>query len=66
MTVKDARALAEETAEGVASCKAVSALGERHGVELPITRAVTGMIHEGREPQDVMDALMARAAKAEV
>ncbi|MFF0968789.1 NAD(P)H-dependent glycerol-3-phosphate dehydrogenase [Streptomyces sp. NPDC003703] len=66
MTLEETRALAEETAEGVASCKAVSTLGERHGVELPITRAVTGMIHEGRDPQDVMDALMSRAAKAEV
>ncbi|MGW1544069.1 NAD(P)H-dependent glycerol-3-phosphate dehydrogenase [Streptomyces sp. NPDC002309] len=65
LTVSEAKKLTTQTAEGVASCKAVSALGQRHAVELPITEAVVDIIHKGLNPKDVVDALMSRATKRE-
>jgi glycerol-3-phosphate dehydrogenase (NAD(P)+) len=65
LSVDEARKLTTQTAEGVASSKAISALGERHGVELPITAAVVDIIHGGQNPADVVDALMSRAPKPE-
>ncbi|MGV9913371.1 NAD(P)H-dependent glycerol-3-phosphate dehydrogenase [Streptomyces tendae] len=65
LTVAEARKATTQTAEGVASCKAIEALGLRHGVELPITEAMAAIIHHGQKPADVVDALMSRAPKAE-
>lgn len=65
LTVSEAKELTTQTAEGVASCKAVSALGQRHAVELPITQAVVDIIHNGQDPNEVVDALMSRAPKPE-
>ncbi|MBL1109414.1 NAD(P)-dependent glycerol-3-phosphate dehydrogenase [Streptomyces sp. 5-8] len=65
LTVEEAQAATTQTAEGVASCRAVQELAERHGVEMPITHAVVDMVHNGREPQDVVRELMSRAATSE-
>ncbi|EGX59355.1 NAD(P)H-dependent glycerol-3-phosphate dehydrogenase [Streptomyces zinciresistens K42] len=65
LTVEEAKKATTQTAEGVASSKAVSALGERYGVELPITAAVVDIIHNGQNPTDVVDALMSRTPKPE-
>ncbi|MFF0092638.1 NAD(P)H-dependent glycerol-3-phosphate dehydrogenase [Streptomyces canus] len=65
LTVDEAREQTKQTAEGVASCKAISALGQRHAVELPITEAVVDIIHGGQNPKDVVEALMSRATKPE-
>lgn len=65
LTVEEARAAMMQTAEGVASCRAVQGLAERHGVEMPITRAVVDMIHHGRAPADTVRELMARTPRSE-
>lgn len=65
LTVDETRELTKQTAEGVASCKAISALGHRHAVELPITEAVVDIIHGGQNPKDIVEALMSRATKPE-
>ncbi|MGV4986827.1 NAD(P)H-dependent glycerol-3-phosphate dehydrogenase [Streptomyces sp. NRAIS4] len=48
LSVEEARAQTKQTAEGVASCKVISDLGQRHQVELPITETVVDIIHNGR------------------
>ncbi|MFJ6725625.1 NAD(P)H-dependent glycerol-3-phosphate dehydrogenase [Streptomyces sp. NPDC091281] len=65
LTVAEARGRTTQTAEGVASCRAVDALGARHAVELPVTRAVVDIVHGGRDPEEVVGALMARAPRPE-
>jgi len=52
-------------AEGVNTAKAAVALGERHGVELPIARQVTEVLFHGKAPRDAVPALMERELKAE-
>jgi glycerol-3-phosphate dehydrogenase (NAD(P)+) len=52
-------------AEGVHTAKAARALGEQHGIELPITEQVCALLFEGRSPRDAMRALMARDLKRE-
>lgn len=52
-------------AEGVKSTGAILQLADRHGVEMPIARAVGSVLYEGRAPGDVVEALMTRRAKSE-
>lgn len=66
LSVEEARAATTQTAEGVASCKAIQGLAERHGVDMPITRAVVDMIHSGRTTEHVVEDLMSRAPTSEV
>ena len=40
----------EKLAEGVSTAKALKLLGEKYGVDLPITNAVYNVVHEGKEP----------------
>lgn len=47
-------------AEGVRTTRAVRALARRHGVEMPITEAVYGLLYEGRDPRAVTQDLMLR------
>ncbi|MGW2748118.1 NAD(P)H-dependent glycerol-3-phosphate dehydrogenase [Streptomyces sp. NPDC001450] len=65
LSIEEARVQTKQTAEGVASCKAISDLGQRHGVELPITKTVVDIIHNGRNPEEAVQALMSRATKPE-
>ncbi|MFE8950550.1 NAD(P)H-dependent glycerol-3-phosphate dehydrogenase [Streptomyces sp. NPDC007856] len=65
LSVEEARAATPQTAEGVASCKAIQGLAERHDVEMPITRAVVDIIHGGRKAARVVQELMSRATKPE-
>jgi len=65
------RSLAEEqagrtsVAEGVNTARAAVALGERHGVELPIARQVAAILFEGKPPRQAIGDLMERDLKAE-
>ncbi len=52
-------------AEGVMTTRAMRALAQRHGVELPITAAVFGILHENRPPREVVVELMTRPLKEE-
>ena len=53
-------------AEGVKSTEAVLALADGHAIEMPIARAVGGVLYDGLKPADMVNALMARDAKSEL
>jgi glycerol-3-phosphate dehydrogenase (NAD(P)+) len=65
LSVAEATERVRETTEGVKSCRSVVELAERHGVEMPIARAVVGVVHEGHSPKEMLATLMARSAKSE-
>jgi glycerol-3-phosphate dehydrogenase (NAD(P)+) len=54
-----------QIAEGVKSCKSICALGERHGVELPIADAVRRVCHEGLSAAEMGKELISRAPRPE-
>jgi glycerol-3-phosphate dehydrogenase (NAD(P)+) len=49
-----------QVAEGVKTTRVVMELGEEHGVELPISREVYGVLYEGRTPRDAYRGLTRR------
>ena len=51
--------------EGVPTTRAVVALADKHGVEMPITRAVHQVLFEQLDPIDAISQLMTRQPKAE-
>jgi glycerol-3-phosphate dehydrogenase (NAD(P)+) len=51
--------------EGIPTTRAVLMLAERHGVEMPITRAVYDVLFEGKPPLVAITELMRRPPKAE-
>ena len=53
-------------AEGVKSTRGILALGQRHGIEMPIAEQVGAVLYEGAAPADAVAALMLRDAKAEM
>jgi glycerol-3-phosphate dehydrogenase (NAD(P)+) len=52
-------------AEGVTNARSVMLLGERHGVEMPIVRAVYRTLYEAQPPKAMVEDLLSRALKAE-
>ncbi|MFD1832345.1 MULTISPECIES: NAD(P)H-dependent glycerol-3-phosphate dehydrogenase [Streptomyces] len=64
-TLEETIAATRQTAEGVKSCESVLDLARRHGVEMPITETVVGIVHEGKPPLVALKELMSRSAKAE-
>jgi glycerol-3-phosphate dehydrogenase (NAD(P)+) len=52
-------------AEGVTTARTAVALGERHGVELPIARQVSEILFAGKSPRVAITDLMERAPKPE-
>ncbi|RKP49247.1 NAD(P)H-dependent glycerol-3-phosphate dehydrogenase [Trinickia fusca] len=52
-------------AEGVRCARAVLAIAEAQGVEMPITAAVCAVLFDGVAPRDAVDALLRRDARAE-
>lgn len=65
MTVEEALAASPMVAEGVRTARSAKALAERHGVEMPITQQVYGLLFEGRDAREAVTALMHRDAKEE-
>jgi glycerol-3-phosphate dehydrogenase (NAD(P)+) len=53
-------------AEGVKTSRAVLALGQREGVDLPLTEHVVKVLYEGVSPRDMVLSLMLRSAKPEL
>ena len=51
--------------EGVNTTRTAVALGERHGVELPIAREVSNVLFDHKPPQQAISDLMERELKAE-
>ncbi|GAA2631807.1 NAD(P)H-dependent glycerol-3-phosphate dehydrogenase [Streptomyces axinellae] len=65
MTLQETIAVTKQTAEGVKSCESVLDLARRHGVEMPITETVVGIVHDGKPPHVALKELMSRSAKPE-
>jgi glycerol-3-phosphate dehydrogenase (NAD(P)+) len=65
MTLQETVAVTRQTAEGVKSCQSVLDLAQRHGVDMPITETVVGIVHDGTPPPAALKELMSRSAKAE-
>ncbi|MEU8570759.1 NAD(P)H-dependent glycerol-3-phosphate dehydrogenase [Streptomyces pathocidini] len=65
MTLEETIAVTKQTAEGVKSCESVLDLARQHGVDMPITETVVGIVHEGKPPLVALKELMSRSAKAE-
>lgn len=53
-------------AEGAVACLSLSALGEREGVEMPLTNMVKRVLYEGMDPREAGAYLMGREAKDEL
>lgn len=64
-TLAQAQAGRSSVAEGVYTAKSAVALGERHGVELPIARQVADILFHGKAPRQAIGDLMERDLKAE-
>ncbi|MBB5935963.1 NAD(P)H-dependent glycerol-3-phosphate dehydrogenase [Streptomyces zagrosensis] len=65
MTLAETIAVTRQTAEGVKSCESVLDLAHRHGVDMPITETVVGIVHGGKPPLVALKELMSRSAKPE-
>lgn len=55
----------DELAEGYYTAAALMGLSRRHGVELPICRAVYQVLYEQAEPKETLDGLFLRSIKRE-
>lgn len=53
-------------AEGAVACLSVAELGEREGVEMPLTHMVRAALYEGLDPRSAGAELMGRAARDEL
>jgi glycerol-3-phosphate dehydrogenase (NAD(P)+) len=65
MTLDEVIAVTKQTAEGVKSSEAVLALARKHNVEMPITEAVTAVLHHGMPIKEAAVSLISRSPKPE-
>ncbi len=65
-TMDEFYAKTQMVAEGAVACLSLSALGEREGVELPLTNMVKRVLYEGLDPREAGSYLMGREAKDEL
>lgn len=64
-TMEQALRATESVVEGVSTCKSVAALAARHGVEMPITRAVYEVLFEDKPVHTAIEDLMSRRLRPE-
>ncbi|MDE1178930.1 NAD(P)H-dependent glycerol-3-phosphate dehydrogenase [Paraburkholderia sp.] len=64
-TLDDILAALGHVAEGVRCARAVLAIADAHGIEMPITQAVCDVLFSGVAPRDAVSALLRRDSKAE-
>jgi glycerol-3-phosphate dehydrogenase (NAD(P)+) len=64
-TMEQALRATESVVEGVSTCQSVAALAARHGVEMPITRAVYEVLFKGKPVHTAIEDLMSRRLKPE-
>jgi glycerol-3-phosphate dehydrogenase (NAD(P)+) len=64
-TVPAILAALAHVAEGIGTARTARGLAEELGVDLPITRAVASVLHDGRTARDAVTALLARDPGAE-
>ncbi len=65
-SLADVQARRLSVAEGVGTARTAVALGERHGVELPVCREVARVLFEGKSARRAVADLMERALTSEV
>jgi glycerol-3-phosphate dehydrogenase (NAD(P)+) len=65
LSLAEATAVTTQTCEGVKSCRSILDLATAHGVDMPITEQVVGVVHEGHDPRTMLSSFMNRAIKAE-
>lgn len=65
LSLNEALDRSQGVVEGVPSTRSVYALAQRHGVEMPITRALHRVLFDGLNPVDGIQSLMARDPKPE-
>jgi len=65
VSVDDAVAGSNGVVEGIESTRSIIQLADRHGVEMPITRAIHSVLFGRRSPREVVTELMTRQLKAE-
>ncbi len=65
MSVEEIVASTRQVAEGVKSCESIKDLARRHDVEMPIVEAVAALVRGETTPQEMLQALVARATKPE-
>jgi glycerol-3-phosphate dehydrogenase (NAD(P)+) len=65
LTVEQAAAEMKQTTEGVKSCQSILALGQDHGVDMPIVEQVVAVVRDGQPATEVGPKLMSRDLKAE-
>ncbi|MFC8431908.1 NAD(P)H-dependent glycerol-3-phosphate dehydrogenase [Streptomyces sp. NPDC057253] len=65
MSVDEATAATRQTTEGVKSAETILDLARTHGVEMPITEAITALLHGKISLDEATAALMQRPAKPE-
>jgi len=65
MAFADVTAITRQTVEGVKSSQSVLELARRHGVEMPITEVMVGVVHDGLEVGQAVVLLASRSAKPE-
>lgn len=63
--VEDVIASTPSVIEGIPTTRSVLQLARRHGVEMPITEAVHGVLFEGKDVLATLSELMARRLKSE-
>lgn len=64
-TLEEAARVTRQTAEGVKSCRSITDLARKVGVEMPICEAVVRVCHEGLDPRAAVAELMGRETKPE-
>jgi glycerol-3-phosphate dehydrogenase (NAD(P)+) len=65
-TIEEVIAEMQQVAEGVKSCRTVLELGEDHGCDMPITREVVGVVHEGHTAEEAYRGLLRRENRHEL
>ncbi len=65
MPLADVLASTNRVAEGVQSARSVFQLASEHGVEMPITEVILGVLHEGLDIGQAVLLLASRSAKPE-
>jgi len=64
-TVQQAQQATQSVVEGIATCKSVAALADRHKVEMPITKAIYEVLFENKPVKTAVADLMHRQLKPE-
>ena len=65
MSLEEVMGQSTMVAEGVRTARSAHALGQRVGVEMPITREVYLALYEGKAPTDAVSSLLQRALRPE-